>query len=296
VKEKVKGVLKLLRPVTLVAPMLGGIFFGLMAIRENNIAINAETLSSLFVSCFILAMANATSNIFNQIFDRELDSLHPQKRNRPIPSGQLTLDEGISIGILLMIATLSLAFYKFGVFYGGTLAIILAFSWMYSSPPLRLKKRLVLSNLAIATPRGGLGIITAYSAFGNPLSNWKVLLAGLCFGIYVFGANTFKDYADYEVDKSMGIRNFVTVYGKERASQIVAPFLFIPFIIITFSPLMWLVRILECCIAWPISLIILLILKRDPKLERKLENSILWYLFYTQFSLMIIFYTLPFIL
>lgn len=290
-KEKAKGAFKLLRPVTLVAPMLGGIFFGLMAIRQNNISVNAETLSSLFISCFILAMANATSNIFNQIFDRELDSLHPQKRKRPIPSGQLTLDEGISLGIILMIATLSLAFYKFGTFYGGTLAIILAFSWMYSSPPLRLKKRLVLSNLAIATPRGGLGIITAYSAFGNPLTDWKVLLAGLCFGIYVFGANTFKDFADYEADKRMGIRNFVTVYGKNKASKLIAPFLFVPFLILS------IINITELSLI-SISLVMLYLMRKGiyPEMEGKFENSLLWYLFYWQFSLMIILYTLPFIL
>jgi len=279
-----RGYFRLLRPFTLIAPLLGGFFFSLMSLKG---VLTLNNLPLIFLNCFILAMTNATSNIFNQIFDRELDSIIPHKKNRPIPSGEVSLDHAISLGVFLLVVTIALGFTLFGVYYGVLLSIILGFSWMYNSPPLRLRARLFWGNLALATPRGGLGIITAYSAFANPLE-LEVLLVALAFGVYVFGVNTFKDYDDYEGDLKMGIRNFVTVYGKRNASKIIVPFLYIPFIIFYLAGALHMSPLLI------FSLGITLILYRNPELEGK--GYLLWALFYAQFSLMIILYTLPYIL
>jgi len=283
----VKPYFRLLRPGTLAPPMIGGFLFAYMGIRVSGIPFILQVFLLALLNGFILACANAISNIMNQVHDREIDALLPLKKDRPIPSGEVSIDEALSIVVVLMITTLGLAWFFFPPFYGVVLSAIFAFSWMYNSPPLRLKNKLFWSNFAIATPRGTLGIITAYSAFANPFDP-RILVPALALGIYVYGANTFKDYEDCDVDKKMGVRNFCTVYGKDKASMIVLPFLYAPFFVFLFSlnsaPILTL----------PLSTVMTVILKHNPNLKG--QGVRMWRLFYLQFALMMILYTLPFLL
>lgn len=276
-----KPYFRLLRPGTLLPPFCGGLLFGLMGIKVSGLPLTLEVLLLGFLNGFLLACANAISNIVNQIHDRDLDRLLAHKMNRPIPSGNVSIDEALSIVVVLMVATLGLAWYFFPPFYAIVLSMILAFSWMYNSPPLRLRARLFWSNLAIAAPRGGLGIIAAYSAFTYPLDP-RILVPAFAFGIYVFGANTFKDYEDCEVDRKMGVRNFCTVYGKEKASMIVLPFLYLPFLVFVLSGSYMVL------LALPLSMVMMIILRKNPDLKG--HGIIMWKLFYLQFALMMLLY------
>jgi len=282
----VKLYFRLLRPGTLLPPFCGGLLFGLMGIKVSGLPLTFGVFLLGFLNGFLLACANAISNIVNQIHDRDLDRLLAHKMNRPIPSGNVSIDEALSIVVVLMVATLGLAWYFFPPFYAIVLSMILAFSWMYNSPPLRLRARLFWSNLAIAAPRGGLGIIAAYSAFSCPLDP-RILVPAFAFGVYVFGANTFKDYEDCEVDRKMGVRNFCTVYGKEKASMIVLPFLYVPFIVfLVFGSYLVL-------LSFPLSVVMTLVVRRNPSLKER--GILMWKLFYIQFALMLLLYALPFL-
>jgi len=277
----------LFRPGTLVAPLCGGLLFSLMGIKVSGLPFTSGVVLLGFLNGFLLACANAISNINNQIHDRELDRLQPQKKSRPIPSGEVDIDDALSIVVILMIMTLGLAWFFFPPFYGIVLSVILAFSWMYNSPPLSLKTQLFWSNFAIATPRGALGIIAAYSAFANPLDS-RILVPALAFGVYVFGANTFKDYEDCEVDKKMGVRNFCTVFGREKASIIVLPFLYVPFLIFGLN------GSYVVLVAFPLTIAMTIILRKHPALIDR--GVLMWKLFYMQFALMMLLYTLPLLL
>jgi len=281
----VKPYLRLLRPGTLVPPFVGGFLFGLMGVKVSGLPFSLQIILLVVLNGFVLSCANAISNILNQVHDREADRLQPHKRNRPIPAGEVSVDEALSIVVVLMIMALGLAWFFFPPFYGAILSVIFAFAWMYNSPPLRLKTRLFWSNFAMATPRGALGIITAYSAFANPFDS-RILVPALAFGVYVFGANTFKDYEDYEVDKMMGVRNFCTVYGKEKASEIVTVFLALPYVIFALagSGLVFLTI--------PLSASMAVILTKNPCLKG--QGILMWKLFYLQFALMMFLYVLPF--
>jgi len=279
-----KPYFKLLRPGTLLPPLCGGFLFALMGIRISDIPFTVEIFFLALLNGFILACANAISNIMNQVHDMELDRVTPHKKNRPIASGEVSTDEALSIVTVLMITTLGLAWFFFPPFYGIVLSIILVFSWMYNSPPLRLKGRLFWSNFAIATPRGALGIITAYSAFASPL-DYRILVPALALGVYVFGANTFKDYDDCEVDKEFGVRNFCTVYGKEKASAIVTVFLALPYVVFSLAGSSLVLLTI------PLSTIMAAILYKNPSLKG--QGSLMWKLFYLDFALMMFLYVFP---
>lgn len=291
--RRVKNLLKLLRPFTLLAPAMGAVCFGLMGIKDAGLNV-VDSLPALFLSGFILAMANATSNIFNQIYDADIDKKHPEKKKRPIASGLVSKDEAMSFALVIMLITIALALILFTPAYGLSLTVIMLCCWLYNCPPFRLKKRLILSNLGISVPRGGLGITCAYSAFADPF-NTVMYVAMIYFALYVFGANTLKDFADAKYDKLAGVKNFVTVWGIEKASYLVTAFTFIPFYWLLMSS-----YIIE--ISWisflPLlfSVAITYLLLTKSKKEGIEGNSVLWMLFYIQMSTMMLLFTLPRIL
>lgn len=282
-----KPYFRLLRPGTLIAPIVGGFLFALLGIQTSGYTYSPSLFFLALLNGFLLACSNAISNIINQIHDMEIDRLIPEKKTRPIASGEVSIDEALSIVVIVIISTLGLAWFFFPPFYGAILSVILFFTWMYNSPPLRLKNKLFWSNFAIATPRGALGIIAAYSAFANPFDN-RILIPALALGIYVYGVNTLKDYEDCDVDKEMGVRNFCTVYGKEKASAIIIPFLVIPYLIFGFGKSFLVLSTL------PISLVMVRVLMKNPELKGK--GILMWKLFYLQLALMMFLYAFPFLL
>ena len=66
----------------------------------------APTSFSLF-SLLLLAFGGycmvGASNAFNQIIERDLDALMNRTKNRPIPSGRMSVNKALSIAILLTI-------------------------------------------------------------------------------------------------------------------------------------------------------------------------------------------------
>lgn len=290
---EIRPYIQLFRPLTLLAPAIGGVFFGLMGIKAAGLSL-MNTFPLLILSGIILAMANASSNILNQVFDAEIDLAHPEKRKRPIPSGKVGKENAMSLAVFLMVTVIASSLVFFGLTYGLTLTIIMLFAWMYNCSPLRLKTRLFWSNVAIAAPRGGMGITCAYSAFASPY-NPVIYVAIIYFALYVFGTNTLKDLTDEPYDKICGVRNFVTVWGKDKASLFIGFFTIIPFMFLLIA--MQFVDISMISMAPLIlsgGIVYFLIQAADRK---SIEgNSILWVIFYLQFSLMMITFALPFII
>ena len=268
----------------MIPPIVGGIVFSLFALKGIQLTINHVFL--MLLNGFLLACANAISNILNQVYDRDIDADHPKKRLRPIPSGLVSVDEAMSIVYILTVFTAGLSYAVFGFIYGLLMSTILVFAWLYSSPPLRLRNKLILSNLAIATPRGGLGILTAYSAFGNPFT-MELLVPALAFAIYVFGANTFKDYDDMEADMKHGVESFPIVIGR-TASTCLAILMSLGayFILIAYD----VNRSVYLLVGLPVFIIMVIMSVMDPELQGK--GEMMWKLFYINYAIMMVSYVL----
>ncbi|MEM3951808.1 MAG: UbiA family prenyltransferase [Nitrososphaerota archaeon] len=195
--SKLKAYLKLSRPFTLLAPIFGGLIFSYLGYLETG-----GPRCRILLTPLILALANYVSNVINQIYDRDIDRVN--KPYRPIPSGEVSVDGAFSLAILLTLIVLSVS-YLINSLFGLLLSIIMAFAWMYSAPPLRLRSKLFWSNIALAAPRGALGILTAYASYANPFEDMRLLVFSLGLAVYVFGGNTFKDFPDEVGDRMFGV-------------------------------------------------------------------------------------------
>ncbi|HDD59335.1 MAG: UbiA family prenyltransferase [Thermoplasmata archaeon] len=237
VPVRVRALLDLVRPFTLLPPLIGGIAGALMALASEGsieganvsasypfIQLSRPVLYPLLTGVSALVFLNAASNALNQVYDLEIDRVN--KPYRPLPSGIYTREEALWISFLLYLFSFWRAAVVGAVFFSLVLLIAI-FTVLYSVPPFRLKKRLWISNISIAIPRGLLGIVASWSIFGDVTDPvpWAI---GSVMALYLVGSTTTKDLTDVEGDRLYGVRTLPVVYGKKRAITLSLPFFLLP--------------------------------------------------------------------
>ncbi len=218
----------LARPFTLLAPALGMVSGGVMGWGAGGGAAGPFPVSNVILGALLAMTLNAGSNAFNQIFDLEVDLVN--RPDRPLPSGRLSKGRAGVFAAATYSASLALA----GAINLQCLAIVAAgaaFTMIYSAPPIRTKRYWPLANLTIAVPRGVLLVAAGWSTAADvrELEPWY---ASLVFGGFLLGAASTKDFADIEGDGAGGCRTLPIMYGPEKATLIIYPFLVLPFMLL----------------------------------------------------------------
>jgi 4-hydroxybenzoate polyprenyltransferase len=286
---KVRGVIDLIRPFTLLAPAVGGVSAGLIGLAAaNNFALTGpliiNNLTALVWGVSTLVIINAASNALNAAYDVDIDRIN--KPYRPIPAGVVTKDEARSFAWVLYLVTIWRAATAFQLTYSFLVLCIMLITIGYSMPPLRFKQRLWWSNLSVAWARGMLGFVAAWSIFDDPLLPHNGLpfdltpfmIGGIMF-LFLVGATTTKDFTDIEGDRRYGMNTLPVVYGPRKAVMYSSPFLVIPFLIIPIAAYLDILKpqaaLLAILVIWAFYLIYLLERSKFEQ-DTKLENSPVW--------------------
>ena len=243
------------------------------------------SLATIVGIVFSLSSANAMGNALNEFADVNIDRV--SKPYRKVVSGKLERDEVIGVAIFTMIISVAVAVIINRLF--GLLVILISlFAMMYSLKPFRLKRFLGIGNLSIATPRGFLGVYSAWVAVGGGLADHRILMFGLLLGIYVYFSNITKDIPDVEGDKADGIRTFPVVYGISKASRISSLGYIIPVILLYIAVAIGYISLkyLWLSVLLPIFGYQIYLLWTDPMKKGRGENTLVWTLFYVIFSLL----------
>lgn len=166
--------LRLMRPHQWVKNsfVLTGLIFG-HAWHDPTLVIQALTAFAAF--CLI----SSTIYVINDIIDIEEDKHHPTKRNRPLPSGKLTISNAAIFAIILGVAGLllaALASYK-------VVIILVIYGLMNLAYSIKLKHIVILDVFIIAAGFM-LRILAGTLGLGIPPSQW-LLLCGLMVTLFL---------------------------------------------------------------------------------------------------------------
>ena len=129
-----------------------------------------EAILITFSGFIALCLVSSAGYIRNDITDLESDKLHPRKKNRPLPSGKITISQAMVMFIVILSVGLVLSFlldWKFGIMT----ILLLINTEIYSN---WIKRILFLDIFSIS----GNFIIRAISGvilIGTPLSPWLIL-------------------------------------------------------------------------------------------------------------------------
>jgi len=143
-----------------------GFFAGVLFDQENLVLLTAGFFCFSFVASGIY--------VINDYRDIEVDRNHPEKRNRPLASGAVSVPAAFVVAVILLVSGLGLAFYIHQYFF-YIIVLYLAINLGYS---LGLKNisildiMMVASGFLLRTIAGGVII-------GVALSNWLLIMVFL---------------------------------------------------------------------------------------------------------------------
>jgi decaprenyl-phosphate phosphoribosyltransferase len=142
--------------LVLAAPLASGLIFDLGVLLESLVAL----------VCFVLA--SSAVYIINDLVDREFDRQHPEKRTRPIASGEVGVRLAVFICVGCAVGSLGLALFASGLALAAVLAGFLLLNISYS---LWLKHVAVVEMGCIATGFA-LRAVAGGVASGLLVSSW----------------------------------------------------------------------------------------------------------------------------
>jgi 4-hydroxybenzoate polyprenyltransferase len=281
-KKQIENYIDLIRPFTLLAPIIvsSSIMISSFFYNKENTDFFTFSLTLIVPASFALAILNAASNTLNQVTDIKSDKI--SKPYRPIPQGLVSINNALSVSMILYIGAISISLFINPMFCFLVLLIVL-FTVTYSLPP-RFKDFLFINQIWIGIPRGLLGILASWSVFGNVLQPLPISI-GIIAMLFLIGGSITKDISDCDADKKTGTKTLINTFGIKRAGLIALPLMIFPFayipILIDLGFLhsnLWFLTFL----VFP-SLIIFLLMIRDNNKGKFFENTLSWTVMYVTY-------------
>lgn len=166
-------------------------------------------------------MAGYTQTL-NDFYDREIDAIN--EPYRPIPSGVISIKAVVAQILILLFGGIGLAYlldlsanHEFPVI--TCLAIGGSFlSYIYSAPPLKLKKNGWLGNYALGSSYIALPWWAGHALFGQ--LNWTLVVLTLIYSMAGLGIAVVNDFKSVEGDRQLGLDSLPVMFGIDKAAWI----------------------------------------------------------------------------
>ncbi|MGO9482030.1 MAG: decaprenyl-phosphate phosphoribosyltransferase [Candidatus Kryptoniota bacterium] len=174
----------------------------------------AGSLLTFASFCF----AASSVYIVNDIADRELDKLHPIKKDRPIAAGAVTVVEGWSLAVLLLIisfAVIKIGSVRFTVIIPIAAYIILNLLYSFAL------KRIVLIDLFVIAAGFILRIIAGGYAIDVKISSWLIMTT-LFISIFLGVAKRRGEFVHLSQSKDESSRKVLINYDLSLIDQILS--------------------------------------------------------------------------
>ena len=266
--DKVRAHLELLDPVTWISvfPCLAG---GVMASGAMQGTLH-DYLLLLAIFLMFGPFGTGFSQSVNDCFDLELDRIN--EPTRPIPSGRLSEKEGLWNSIISLLLAIGFGVFL-GIHIGGVRGMVIVASifaalfvaYIYSAPPLKLKKNILTSAPAVGFSYGFVSFLSANALFGDirPEAIW---LASLNFFMAV-ALIILNDFKSAEGDKDGGLKSLTVMIGARNTFLVSFAIIDVVFAVLAFLSFSWgfVIPAVFVLIGLALNLVLQVQLLRDPK-------------------------------
>ncbi|WP_414417985.1 chlorophyll synthase ChlG [Synechococcus sp. R55.4] len=212
--------LQLMKPVTWI-PLVWGLIPG--AASSGHFTWTWENVALILVGMILAGplMTGYTQTV-NEYYDREIDAIN--EPYRPIPSGAISLQRVVIQIWVLLILGLGLA-YALDWYTGHDFPVITCIAlagaliaYIYSAPPLKLKRNGWLGNYALGASYIALPWWTGHALFGE--LNWTVCILTLIYSLAGLGIAVVNDFKSIEGDRQFGLASLPVMFGAMGAAWI----------------------------------------------------------------------------
>ncbi|NEP52104.1 MAG: chlorophyll synthase ChlG [Moorea sp. SIO3C2] len=212
--------LQLMKPITWI-PLMWGVVCG--AASSGGYTWTLEDLL-MAAACMLLSgplMAGYTQTL-NDFYDREIDAIN--EPYRPIPSGAISIPQVITQIVVLLLAGIALS-YGLDVWAGHEFPTLTCLTlggaflaYIYSAPPLKLKKNGWLGNYALGASYIALPWWAGHGLFGH--LNLTIMILTLFYSLAGLGIAVVNDFKSVEGDRELGLKSLPVMFGVTTAAWI----------------------------------------------------------------------------
>jgi chlorophyll/bacteriochlorophyll a synthase len=212
--------LQLMKPITWI-PLIWGVVCG--AASSGAYTWSLEDVLKA-ATCMLLSgplMAGYTQTL-NDFYDKDLDAIN--EPYRPIPSGAISIPQVVAQILILLFGGLGLA-YLLDSWAGHEFPIMLCLTlggafvaYIYSAPPLKLKKNGWLGNYALGSSYIALPWWAGHALFGQ--LNWTLVILTLIYSMAGLGIAVVNDFKSVEGDRQLGLQSLPVMFGVSTAAWI----------------------------------------------------------------------------
>jgi bacteriochlorophyll c synthase len=236
--EKIRAHIQLLDPVTWIS-VFPCLTCGVMASGAMQPTVHDYLL---LAALFIIygPLGTGFSQSVNDYYDLELDRIN--EPTRPIPSGRISKKEALWNWSIILTIALVLGGWlgihiggERGMLFFGCLLVGLLFGYIYSAPPLKLKKNILLSAPAVGI---SYGVITWISAnlFFSEIRPEVLWFAGLNFFMAI-ALIMMNDFKSQEGDAKSGMKSLTVMIGAKNTFLVA--FTIVDLVFAVFALLAW---------------------------------------------------------
>lgn len=129
-----------------------------------------EVLATLLAGFILFSFGASAVYLFNDLRDVEKDKLHPQKANRPIPSGRLKGGVALFFAIIIMVTVITLSLHL-GKGFGLWVLTYILVNMLYS---VKLKDVVIIDVMSIAAGFV-IRVLAGCSLAGVTPSDWLII-------------------------------------------------------------------------------------------------------------------------
>lgn len=212
--------LQLMKPITWI-PLIWGVVCG--AASSGGYRWRLEDVL-IAAACMLMSgplLAGYTQTL-NDFYDREIDAIN--EPYRPIPSGAISVPQVGAQILILLLAGVAVA-YALDQWAGHEFPILTALalggsflSYIYSAPPLKLKKNGWLGNYALGASYIALPWWAGHALFGE--LNWTIVVLTLFYSLSGLGIAVVNDFKSVEGDRQLGLKSLPVMFGVSAAAWI----------------------------------------------------------------------------
>ncbi|KOR26834.1 decaprenyl-phosphate phosphoribosyltransferase [Clostridium sp. L74] len=223
----IKGIIALMRPKQWIKN-----FFVFAAIIFSGNLMNEGILKNNIITFILFCLTSSTIYILNDIVDIEKDRKHPEKKNRPLPSGRVSKSTAIIMNIVMLFIVLfcSYKFVDYKVMYIYLMYIVINILYCFKL------KNVVILDVMVITFGFVLRVESGSLATKVSVSPW-LFLCTILLSLFL-ALNKRKSEIITLKDKSGSHRKILEEYSIELIDNmltIVTPSILISYCLYTFS-------------------------------------------------------------
>jgi decaprenyl-phosphate phosphoribosyltransferase len=166
-----------------------------VAFSIDPLAMQSINVMQLLAGILAASIITSSNYVINEVLDAPFDRIHPIKRNRPVPSGQVSIPLAYMQWIVLMLAGLALAAWiSWALFL--TLAALWVMGCIYNIPPIRTKDVPYIDVLTESV-NNPLRMLVGWFLSGTQVIPPSSLLTSYwMIGCYFMGIKRFAEYRE----------------------------------------------------------------------------------------------------